>query len=91
LLLTRSKKLAQKLKANAKGLIDAKLGVTSDLVESEDTTVDNYDDSPEDTESDFLALNDDDFPQVCTFNYFIRLIENTIRFGTPGRSDICLR
>jgi hypothetical protein len=92
LLLTRSKNLAQKLNINAKGLINAKLGITSGLVEPEETTVGTYDDSPEDTNGNFLALTDDDFPIVCTFNYFIRLMENAIRFGTmPCGIDVCFR
>lgn len=37
-----------------------------------------WDDS-EDTTQDLLSLNEQDFPLVCTFNYFLKLLENTIK------------
>lgn len=52
----------------------------------EDTTKDGeasevltWNDSEEDTNQDLFSLDEQDFPLVCTFSYFLRLLENTIR------------
>jgi len=34
----------------------------------------------EDTRQNILSLGDDDFPLVCTFNRFLRLLENSIKY-----------
>lgn len=51
----------------------------------EDTTQDDEDgeayawNDSEDTSKNLLSLNEQDFPLVCTFNYFLKLLENTIK------------
>ena len=68
-----------KLKDNAEGLLEAKLGERKKLTESYDARNDNDDN----TRKQFLSLTDADFPLVCTFDCLLRLIENSIRFVAP--------
>ena len=65
-----------KLKDNAEGLLEAKLGEREKLTESYDAR----NDIDDDTRKQFLSLTDTDFPLVCTFDCLLRLIENSIRF-----------
>ncbi|KAG0641146.1 hypothetical protein HOY80DRAFT_753667 [Tuber brumale] len=71
-LLTRSKRLASKIRVNTSGLIEAQLGERK----TQDAENNDFDDS---TRKRFLSLTDMDFPLVCTFDYLLRLIENSIR------------
>ena len=64
-----------KLRDNTAGLLEAKLGEKQRLTGSND-----LDDN---TRKQFLSLTDADFPLVCTFDYLLRLIENSIRFVAP--------
>ncbi|KAF8539048.1 hypothetical protein BDD12DRAFT_981228 [Trichophaea hybrida] len=77
LLLTRSSDLAQKLKLYTKRLINSRLGNTE-----EDHPSGVVDSSEEDTTKDLLSLEDSDFPLVCTFSYFVRLLENAVKYIT---------
>ncbi|CUS14614.1 unnamed protein product, partial [Tuber aestivum] len=80
-LLTKSKRLVEKLRANTRGLLEAKLG------EKERPTAGNFakDDFDDNTRKQFLSLTNADFPLVCTFDYLLRLIENSIRFENRKR------
>jgi len=67
-----------KLKDNAAGLLEGKLGGG--------LTVGNNPrggDLDENTRKQFLSLTDADFPLVCTFDCLLTLIENSIRFVVP--------
>ncbi|KAL0640852.1 hypothetical protein Q9L58_000159 [Maublancomyces gigas] len=80
LLLTRSRNLAQKLKIYTKRLINTKMGrVNTGPQDGEDDSAGSRDDSEESTDQTLLALDEEDFPLVCTFSYFLILLENTIR------------
>lgn len=76
LLLTRSKDLAQRLKLYTKRLINTRLGI---IAEDQGGGGGNV---GEDTTQDLLSLNDEDFPLVCTFDYFLRLLENLVKYFT---------
>lgn len=81
MLLTRSRDLAQKLKIYTKRLINTKMRrVNTGPQDAEDDSVGSRDDSEESTVQTLLALDEEDFPLVCTFSYFLILLENTIRF-----------
>lgn len=81
MLLTRSRNLAQKLKIYTKRLINTKMGrVDTGPQDGEDDSAGSRDDSEESTDQTLLALDEEDFPLVCTFSYFLILLENTIRF-----------
>ncbi|PWW79107.1 hypothetical protein C7212DRAFT_340031 [Tuber magnatum] len=71
-LLTKSKRLVEKLRVNTSGLLEAKLGKR----ERPTNAIDDFDDN---TRKTFSSLTDADFPLVCTFDYLLRLIENSIR------------
>ncbi|CUS07538.1 unnamed protein product, partial [Tuber aestivum] len=86
-LLTRSKRLAGKLRVNAGGLIEAKLGERPRLADGNYDKKDDFDDN---TKKQFLSLTDEDFPLVCTFDYLLRLIENSIRVQEKGRGYVKL-
>ncbi|RPB01662.1 hypothetical protein L873DRAFT_1803493, partial [Choiromyces venosus 120613-1] len=73
-LLTRSERLVEKLRDNTDGLIKTKMGKLGEKVPHQA----NYS-FPENTRKPLLSLTDDDFPLVCTFDYLLRLIENSIR------------
>ncbi|CUS07546.1 unnamed protein product [Tuber aestivum] len=79
-LLTKSKRLASKLRTNTDGLIGAKLGEMNRLAEGSYGKNDEFSDN---TKKQFSSLSDADFPLVCTFDYLLRLIENSIRFVSP--------
>ena len=68
-----------KLRDNAEGLLEAKLGESKGPTEANDARNDLNDD----TRKQFLSLTDADFPLVCTFDCLLRLIENSIRFVAP--------
>ena len=68
-----------KLKDNAEGLLEAKLGERKKLTESYDAR----NDIDDNTRKQFLSLTDADFPLVYTFDCLLRLIENSIRFVAP--------
>ncbi|KAG0134889.1 P-loop containing nucleoside triphosphate hydrolase protein [Tuber indicum] len=76
ILLTRSGRLASKLRANTDGLIEARLG------ERKRPPGVNYaknDDFDGNTRKQLSSLTDTDFPLVCTFDHLLKLIENSIR------------
>ena len=68
-----------KLRDNADGLLEAKLGERRGPADGNDAK----NDLDDDTRKQFLSLTDADFPLVCTFDCLLRLIENSIRFVTP--------
>lgn len=79
MLLTRSHVLSNKLKDYTKRLI-----ATHDLKpdSAEEGNNINYmlgDDEREVNHTIFTILADD-FPLICTFNYFLKLLENTLRY-----------
>ena len=69
-----------KLKDNAAGLLEGKLGGGKGPTVGNDPKGDDLDDN---TRKQFLSLTDEDFPLVCTFDFLLRLIENNIRFVVP--------
>jgi len=71
--------LVLKLRENAEGLLEAKLGERKGPSGGNDAKKD-LDDN---TRKQFLSLTDADFPLVCTFDCLLRLIENSIRFVAP--------
>ncbi|PWW77613.1 P-loop containing nucleoside triphosphate hydrolase protein [Tuber magnatum] len=75
-LLTRSKRLVSKLRANTDGLIEARSGNGERASEGTCAKKDDFDDN---TKRQFSSLADTDFPLICTFDYLLRLIENSIR------------
>lgn len=77
LLLTRSRDLAQKLKLYTKRLINTRLGIIAGDQHGEDGNTKKFE---EDTTQDLLSLEEEDFPVVCTFNHFLRLLENLVRY-----------
>ncbi|CUS07545.1 unnamed protein product [Tuber aestivum] len=82
-LLTKSKRLASKLRTNTGGLIEAKLGEMNEPAEGNCGKNGDFDDN---TKQQFSSLGDADFPLVCTFDYLLSLIENSIRAQeTRGR------
>jgi len=84
LLLTRSTGLAQKLKLYTKRLINTRLGVVEeDTASGAEDRINYSDDFEEDTTRDILSLEDSDFPLVCTFNHFLRLLDNAIKYVNP--------
>jgi len=68
-----------KLRDNAEGLLEAKLGERRGPADGNNA----QNDLDDDTRKQFLSLTDADFPLVCTFDCLLRLIENSIRFVTP--------
>ncbi|RPB01665.1 P-loop containing nucleoside triphosphate hydrolase protein [Choiromyces venosus 120613-1] len=70
-LLTKSEILAEKLRDHSDGLIEAKM--------SKRKRPGGNVDFGENTRKHFLALTNEDFPLVCTFDHFLGLIENSIR------------
>lgn len=87
-MLTRSRDLAQKLRIYTNRLIDTKLGrINTGPQDGEDNnSVGTWDDSEESTDQSLLALDEQDFPLVCTFSYFLILLENAIRFVIRAES-----
>ncbi|KAF8241597.1 hypothetical protein K440DRAFT_665246 [Wilcoxina mikolae CBS 423.85] len=80
LLLTRSTGLAQKLKLYTKRLINTRLGVVEeDLPSGAEDRINYSDDFEEDSNRDILSLKDADFPLACTFNHFLKLLDNSIK------------
>ncbi|RPB01640.1 hypothetical protein L873DRAFT_1842358 [Choiromyces venosus 120613-1] len=71
-LLTKSEVLAGKLRDNTDGLIETKMG-------KREMPYGRNVDCDENTRKQFLSLSDEDFPLVCTFDYLLILIENSIR------------
>jgi len=83
-LLTRSTGLAQKLKLYTKRLINSCLEVVEEIPSpGEEDYINSSSDSEEDTTRDLLSLEDGDFPLVCTFSYFLRLLENSLKYNIP--------
>ena len=68
-----------KLRDNAEGLLEAKLGEGKGPSGGNDAKND-FDGN---TRKQFLSLTDADFPLVCTFDCLLKLIENSIRFVAP--------
>ncbi|RPB01673.1 P-loop containing nucleoside triphosphate hydrolase protein [Choiromyces venosus 120613-1] len=73
-LLTRSERLVEKLRDNVDGLIETKMSELEEKIPHQAN-----DSFAENTRKPFLSLTDGDFPLVCTFDYLLRLIENSIR------------
>jgi len=79
LLLTRSSGLAKKLKGYTQRLIDTRLGIIGgDSVSGEQQRANPLHDEGR-TIKDLLSLKEEDFPLVCTFDHFLRLVENSVR------------
>jgi len=90
LLLTRSNDLAQKLKLYTKRLINSRLGIAEEDHPPRTDDLSNFrTDSKEDTTKDLLSLEDSDFPLVCTFSYFLKLLENAIKYIAPPAHSLC--
>lgn len=79
LFLTRSKDVAQNLRLYTKRLINTRLGI---IAEDQSGDCDNSisKESEEETTQDLFSLDQEDFPLVCTFDYFLRLLENLVRY-----------
>ena len=76
-----------KLRENAEGLLEAKLGERKGPSEGNDAK----NDLDDNTRKQFLSLTDADFPLVCTFDCLLRLIENSIRFAPLSQLSQCGR
>jgi hypothetical protein len=88
LLLTRSNELVQKLKRYTTRLINTRLGkIDSETPPEQDQSTTQDEDKEENTTKDLLSLKDEDFPLVCTFNHFLRLLENSIRSESIERNE----
>jgi hypothetical protein len=85
LLLTRSSRLAKKLKDYTQRLIDTRLLIDTPLGITDGDSVPgggqraNPDHEEERTIRDLFSLKEEAFPLVCTFDHFLRLVENSIR------------
>jgi hypothetical protein len=79
LLLTRSSGLAKKLKGYTQRLIDTRLGTIDGESESDEQqrAAPGHDEGR--TIKDLLSLKEEEFPLVCTFDHFLRLVENSVR------------
>ncbi|KAF8463424.1 hypothetical protein BDZ91DRAFT_305427 [Kalaharituber pfeilii] len=94
-LVTRSKTLAEKLHTELHALIRAQL---INEVENQNPSIedepDRWDGTSEETTKSLFTLKRNGFPLVCTFTYFLKLVENTIRendrqnFAIADRSSI---
>ncbi|KAF8461600.1 hypothetical protein BDZ91DRAFT_736591 [Kalaharituber pfeilii] len=75
ILLTRSEPLSRKLRLELQRLIKSQLLLVDGVVFTRE--------APEDQENgdskSLLSLQPEDFPLVCTFSHFMKLLENTIR------------
>lgn len=83
LLLTRSKELANKLKRYTQRLIDTRLGTIGENSTSHNEQEIAGEGAEAHTTLELLALREEEFPLVCTFDYFLRLVENSIRYAPP--------
>lgn len=84
-LLTRSGYLAEKLRVYTKRLIETRLMRTTST-DARPCDPSGVDDSHDELYSKTLGdLSEEDFPLVCTFGRFMKLLENTVRyaFETP--------
>ena len=79
LLLTRSSRLAKKLKGYTQRLIDTRLGTAGRDSVSDGEQSANPDHEEGHTTRDLFSLKEEAFPLVCTFDHFLRLVENSIR------------
>ncbi|KAF8459690.1 P-loop containing nucleoside triphosphate hydrolase protein [Kalaharituber pfeilii] len=80
ILVTRSKQLAKKLHVELNALVNAQLlDYTQNKPRSAENTAENWDGASEATNESLFTLKQNQFPLVCTFAHFLRLIENTIR------------
>ncbi|KAF8459699.1 hypothetical protein BDZ91DRAFT_741800 [Kalaharituber pfeilii] len=80
ILVTRSKQLANKLHVELNALVNAQLlDHTQNKPRSAENTEGNWDGASEETNESLFTLKQNQFPLVCTFAHFLRLIENTIR------------
>lgn len=80
ILLTRSSFLAEKLRSYARNLIDtlSSKALSLELSEQKEFAILMTREEVSDKES-VLTMRDESFPQVCTWDHFLRVLENTTR------------
>lgn len=84
MLVTRSQLLAKRLKAELNLLIQSRLQRKEfgeyAIVSDDPRRTENWDGLNKDTTQQLLSLQNKDFPLVCTFDHFLRLLENTVKY-----------
>jgi hypothetical protein len=79
-LLTRSNFLTDKLRAYTKKLIETLTSKSLNLEQLPDDEDSFLDTDGKDLAGDTVfTLSDENFPLVCTFDQFLRILENTVR------------
>jgi len=79
-LLTRSSFLSDKLRAYTKKLIETLTSKSLNLEQLPEDEEPFLDTGEEDLSGDTVfTLSDENFPLICTFDQFLRILENTVR------------
>lgn len=78
-LLTRSSVLADKLGVYTKRLISTQLGEVPPAEEAGRDPLNLIEQNDREVTDTVFSIKEQDFPLVCTFNYFMKILENTAR------------
>jgi len=89
-LLTRSSFLADKLRAYVQRLIETltSKSLNLEVLQEDDDPLMSFAEGTR-TNDSALTLSDDSYPLVCTFDRFLKLLENTVRYD-PATSRVSL-
>lgn len=79
MLLTRSSVLSNKLEAYTKRLIATQLNTPSSTIDNNEDMLHFIAQDDREVNDTIFSIKDEDFPLVCTFNHFVKLLENTVR------------
>lgn len=78
-LLTRSSVLSNKLEVYTKRLIDTQLNKANSTVDDNEDMLRFITQDDREVNDTIFSIKDEDFPLVCTFNHFVKLLENTVK------------
>lgn len=78
-MLTRSSVLADKLEVYTKRLISTQLGQVQPAAEGDQNPLNLIGQNDREVHDTVFSIKEQDFPLVCTFNHFMKILENTAR------------
>lgn len=79
MLLTRSSVLSNKLEVYTKRLIATQLNKANSTVDNNEDMLRFITQDDREVNDTVFSIKDEDFPLVCTFNHFVKLLENTVK------------
>lgn len=71
--------LSNKLEVYTKRLIATQLNKANAILDDNDDALHFIAQDDREVNDTVFSIKDEDFPLICTFNHFVKLLENTVR------------